>query len=129
MSCRLATRSCVGHAVVCHLSDWSSPAWHSLTMADDHDGGVLSRLASLRHDPDLVHSAARALVESHFPPTVAPDVLAAVGLDPDVVLYAADLVPDPDRHRRTTPRPTLADGCAPGVGPTGRILRLRRAGP
>jgi putative restriction endonuclease len=31
----------------------------------------------------------RALVDSHFPPTVAPDVLTAVGLDPDDVLSTA----------------------------------------
>jgi putative restriction endonuclease len=52
--------------------------------------------SALRHDPALVQSAARALVESHFPATVASDVLAAVGFDPDEVLRAADVVPDPD---------------------------------
>jgi putative restriction endonuclease len=41
---------------------------------------------ALRSDPALVRAAARALVLSNFPETVAPDVLAAVGLDPDVVL-------------------------------------------
>jgi putative restriction endonuclease len=40
----------------------------------------------LTDDPGLVASAARALVDSHFPDTVAPDVLSAVGLDPDTVL-------------------------------------------
>jgi putative restriction endonuclease len=35
------------------------------------------------------------LVGSHFPDTIAPDVLSAVGLDPDAVLHAADAVPDP----------------------------------
>jgi putative restriction endonuclease len=57
----------------------------------------------LAADPDLVASAARALVDSHFPDTVAPDVLGAVGLDPDMVLRAADTVPDPSgatRRRR-----------------------------
>jgi putative restriction endonuclease len=44
--------------------------------------------------PDLIASAARALVESNFPDTVAPDVLAAVGLDPDTVLHASDALPD-----------------------------------
>jgi hypothetical protein len=34
----------------------------------------------LADDPGLVASAARALVDSHFPDTVAADVLAAVGL-------------------------------------------------
>ncbi|GAB1688676.1 phosphorothioated DNA-binding restriction endonuclease [Krasilnikovia sp. M28-CT-15] len=62
--------------------------------------------AALRHDPTLVQSAARAMVESHFPPTVAPDVLTAVGLDPNLVLHAADVVPDPsgNAERRRDPR-------------------------
>ena len=42
--------------------------------------------AALRRDPELVRSTARALVTSQFPDTVAPDVLAAVGLDPVSVL-------------------------------------------
>lgn len=37
---------------------------------------------------ELLNAVARALVESQFPPTIAPDVLAAVGLDPDVVFGA-----------------------------------------
>src|SRR5204863_5275580 len=48
----------------------------------------------LTDDPGLVASAARALVDSHFPDTIAPDVLSAVGLDPDTVLHAANTVPD-----------------------------------
>lgn len=63
--------------------------------------------SALRADPALVRSAARALVTSNFPETVAADVLEAVGLDPAVVLAAADVVPDP-RHaaneRRRDPR-------------------------
>ncbi|WP_211347110.1 phosphorothioated DNA-binding restriction endonuclease [Saccharothrix australiensis] len=52
--------------------------------------GVVGRLAppvedALR-DAGIAAAAARRLVESEFPPTVAPDVLAAVGLDPDAVL-------------------------------------------
>src|SRR6266568_1973419 len=54
--------------------------------------------AALRADPALVRSAARALVTSNFPETVAPDVLEAVGLDPAMVLAAADVVPDPRRR-------------------------------
>jgi putative restriction endonuclease len=46
-------------------------------------------------DPTLVAACARGLVDSHFPATVAAEVLAAVGLDPDTVLHAADLLPDP----------------------------------
>lgn len=48
----------------------------------------------LAGDPGLVASAARALVESHFPDTITPDLLSAVGLDPATVLHAADTVPD-----------------------------------
>ncbi|WP_412543053.1 HNH endonuclease [Longispora sp. K20-0274] len=44
-------------------------------------------------EPTLIASAARALVESHFPDSIAPDVLAAVGLDADAVLHAPDAVP------------------------------------
>ena len=44
---------------------------------------------ALRGDPVLLVRAARALVEAEFPPTLAPDVLTAVGLDPDVVLGSA----------------------------------------
>jgi putative restriction endonuclease len=49
----------------------------------------------LADDPGLRASVARAMVDSHFPDTIAPDVLSAVGLDPDTVLHAADTVPDP----------------------------------
>nr|WP_285752419.1 HNH endonuclease [Lentzea sp. NBRC 105346] len=41
-------------------------------------------------DAGLAAAAARQLVESEFPPTIAPDVLMAVGLDPDAILGAAD---------------------------------------
>ncbi|MGY1632230.1 phosphorothioated DNA-binding restriction endonuclease [Geodermatophilus sp. SYSU D01186] len=40
--------------------------------------------AALRDRPELLAEAARGLVESHFPGTVAPDVLVAVGLDPEL---------------------------------------------
>ncbi len=42
-------------------------------------------------------TAARTLVEAHFPGTVAPDVLIAVGLDPELV--------DADTGLRTTVQP------------------------
>ena len=38
--------------------------------------------------PALISAAARELVLSNFPETVAPDVLEAAGLDPDAVLGA-----------------------------------------
>lgn len=41
--------------------------------------------AELRRSPEAVNAAARALVEAQFPLTIAPDVLVAVGLDPDLV--------------------------------------------
>jgi len=61
-------------------------------LASEHVTGHLepSVESALRGDPALIRTAARALVLSNFPETVAPDVLAAVGLDPDVVLTAAD---------------------------------------
>ena len=61
-------------------------------LASKHVTGRLepSAESALRDDPGLICSAARALVLSNFPETVAPDVLAAVGLDPDVVLNPAD---------------------------------------
>jgi len=48
--------------------------------------------SALRCDPALLGAAARILVLSNFPETVAPDVLAAAGLDPDVVLSSSDVV-------------------------------------
>ncbi|RZU32463.1 phosphorothioated DNA-binding restriction endonuclease [Blastococcus saxobsidens] len=40
---------------------------------------------ALRARPDLLDAAARGLVESHFPAAVGPDVLVAVGLDPELL--------------------------------------------
>ena len=56
---------------------------------------VTGRLASpleaaFRADPALVLSVARDLATSNFPHTVVPDVLEAVGLDPAILLDAAD---------------------------------------
>lgn len=48
--------------------------------------------ALLAH-PALILAAARDLVMSNFPDTVAPDVLEAVGLDPREVLGASGLLP------------------------------------
>ncbi|CCG04343.1 Putative restriction endonuclease [Blastococcus saxobsidens DD2] len=52
--------------------------------------GVTGRLeasleAALKDRPELLDEAARSLVESHFPATIGPDVLVAVGLDPDLL--------------------------------------------
>lgn len=59
---------------------------------------------ALRADPVLITDAARMLVTSNFPDTVAPDVLEAVGLDPHDVLTAEVTLHDsshvPVRRRR-----------------------------
>ena len=52
--------------------------------------GVTGRLEAsleqaLKERPALLEEAARTLVEAHFPSTVAPDVLVAVGLDPELL--------------------------------------------
>jgi putative restriction endonuclease len=61
---------------------------------------VVGRLHStiesvLAGNPGLILSAACALAESHFPDTVAADVLAAAGFDPHTVLRAGDRLADP----------------------------------
>lgn len=60
------------------------------------EGRVVGRFepsleAALRADRSLANSAARALVLSNFPETVAPDVLESVGLDPGAILGAGGL--------------------------------------
>jgi putative restriction endonuclease len=58
-------------------------------------------------DPDIAAAAARQLVESEFPPTVAPDVLMAVGMDPDDIL-AASVAEVPRRRQSAWPGKVLA---------------------
>jgi putative restriction endonuclease len=75
------------------------------------DGHVTGRFeasveAALTARPALIRAAARELVMSNFPDTVAPDVLEAVGLDPDEVLGASDILAVP--------------AAEPGTGPGGR---------
>lgn len=53
--------------------------------------------AALRANRPLIMDAARMLVTSNFPDTVAPDVLEAVGLDPHTVLTAEVALAD-SRH-------------------------------
>ncbi|MGY1702702.1 phosphorothioated DNA-binding restriction endonuclease [Geodermatophilus sp. SYSU D00766] len=65
--------------------------------------GVTGRLessleAALRLRPGLVDEAARGVVEAHFPATVAPDVLVAVGLDPEL-LRSGTIAPATGRRR------------------------------
>jgi putative restriction endonuclease len=61
--------------------------------------GRLSRAIEdeLRGDVAAIETLARRIVDAQWPPTVAPDVLAAVGFDPDVVVLP---VGRPDRESR-----------------------------
>lgn len=68
--------------------------------------GVSGRLEAdleqvLKEHPALVSTAARMLVDAHFPSTVAPDVLIAVGLHPDLTEADTAAVPpiQPERRR------------------------------
>ena len=63
---------------------------------------------ALRAKPGLLRQAARRLVESHFPMTVAPDVLTAVGLDPDAVMSATAVVDElAERRKRSSSWPQM----------------------
>jgi putative restriction endonuclease len=56
--------------------------------------------------PGQIEEAARLLVDAQFPRTVAPDVLIAVGLDPDrVFANSGSLAPDDERRRRSSSWP------------------------
>jgi putative restriction endonuclease len=75
--------------------------------------GVTGRLeasleAALRGRPGLLDEAARGLVESHFPGTVAPDVLVAVGLDPDLLEGRSVSGSDQRRRSRAWPAAVIA---------------------
>ncbi|MCZ2818660.1 HNH endonuclease [Modestobacter sp. VKM Ac-2984] len=59
------------------------------------EAALEQRLAA---DPTLAGAVARALVDSHFPPTVAGDVLLAVGFDPEVSHLG---VPSPTVRKRS----------------------------
>ena len=62
--------------------------------------------AALRDRPELLDEAARDLVESHFPGTVAPDVLVAVGLNPDLLDGSAPIRGgSPAQRRRSSTWP------------------------
>lgn len=47
-----------------------------------------------------INAVARALVENQFPLTIAPDVLTAVGLDPDVIFSSPSSVSSDDQDRK-----------------------------
>jgi hypothetical protein len=70
-------------------------------------------------DPDIAAAAARLLVEREFPPSIAPDILMAVGLDPDAILRAFE-------HDSSTATKRLAGKGSRRVGPAVRFLRFRR---
>ncbi|HET8602241.1 MAG TPA: HNH endonuclease [Segeticoccus sp.] len=55
--------------------------------------------------PGEIERAARAIVESQFPSTVAPDVLASVGLDPELVLSTGRTVATVPERRRSSSWP------------------------
>ncbi len=68
--------------------------------------GVIGRFeasleAALQSRPALVDDVARSLVEAHFPATVAPDVLLAVGLDPEL-LHSSAVAPVTGRRRSSS---------------------------
>lgn len=73
-------------------------------LADHHVTGRFeaSVESALRDNPALLNRVAHLLVETQFPPTIAPDVLVAVGLDPDLVLRVG--VGEPTVERRRDPR-------------------------
>jgi putative restriction endonuclease len=60
---------------------------------------------ALRERPTLLRAVARQLVESQFPMTVAPDVLTAVGLDPEEILTSGTVTDLAQRRRRSTSWP------------------------
>jgi putative restriction endonuclease len=57
-----------------------------------------SRTRCARHR--TISAAARALVESQFPLSIAPDVLAAVGLDPDIVFGSPTMTATAAKRKR-----------------------------
>jgi putative restriction endonuclease len=83
----------------------------NLTPLREH--GVTGRFderleTALRAKPGLLRQAARQLVESHFPMTVAPDVLTAVGLNPDAVMSATEVMDElAARRKRSSSWPQM----------------------
>lgn len=68
--------------------------------------GVTGRLEEslerlLLSQPEAIPAVARALVDTQFPSTVAPDVLLAVGFDPEDQAFSATALPDADERRRS----------------------------
>lgn len=68
--------------------------------------GVTGRLEEslerlLLQQPGVIPVVARALADSHFPATVAPDVLLATGFDPEDASTAAGPTPEPGQRTRS----------------------------
>lgn len=96
---RSGGRPVLESAVVAGVSPMAAPNSATVSSMDGPEGPVFGREparscsaverasveAELRASPATLNAVARALVESQFPLTIAPDVLSAVGLDPDVV--------------------------------------------
>jgi len=59
---------------------------------------------ALKADPTAITTVARSLVESQFPLTLAPDVLTAVGLDPDAVFASSPTMNTSDVQRKRDAR-------------------------
>jgi putative restriction endonuclease len=73
-------------------------------------GRLESSLERALSRPGQIEEAARYLVDAQFPRTVAPDVLIAVGLDPDQVFAIGSApLPETERRRRSSwwPRAVL----------------------
>ena len=69
-------------------------------------GRLESSLEKALSRPGQIEEAARLLVDAQFPRTVAPDVLIAVGLDPDQVFaIGSALAPDDGKRRRSSSWP------------------------
>jgi putative restriction endonuclease len=64
-------------------------------------GRLTPALENALRDPGIAAAAARQLVEAEFPPTIAPEVLLAVGLDPDTVLGSTEQVAVPRQRQRS----------------------------
>lgn len=89
-------------------------------------GRLESALEAQLRDGTTRAAVARALVEAHFPDTVAPDVLLAAGLDPDAVLHGGGLIgaatPQRQRSRRWVLEILKAwDECCAFCGYDGRL--------
>jgi putative restriction endonuclease len=70
-------------------------------------GRLVPELEAALRDPTIASAAARQLVEAEFPPTIAPDVLMAVGLDPDAVLGHRDQATIPRTRHGSWPAAIL----------------------